>query len=169
MDVDGTVHRELFCDAHMRVSSVPEWHPWNREAPTVTMILRCSCLRSSTFCFFFCESSCNMMALQESLGVPLPWVGKEELRSHADIRQSKGDVDDSFGILCSACASWWATLQRLDSGGVVFMPTLKQPGSAQIHCGNAVSWPKVRTYFAALSAGHPISAKQWSSLTVANC
>ena len=118
---------------------------------------------------FFCESSCNMMALQESLGVPLPWVGKEELRSHADIRQSKGDVDDSFGILCSACASWWATLQRLDSGGVVFMPTLKQPGSAQIHCGNAVSWPKVRTYFAALSAGHPISAKQWSSLTVANC
>ena len=53
MDVDGTVHRELFCDAHMRVSSVPEWHPWNREAPTVTMILRCSCLRSSTFCFFF--------------------------------------------------------------------------------------------------------------------
>ncbi|CAL1148079.1 unnamed protein product [Cladocopium goreaui] len=28
--------------------------------------------------------------------------------------------------------------------GVVFMPTLKQPGSAQIHCGNAVFWKRTR-------------------------
>eukprot|EP00435_Cladocopium_sp_Y103_P027502 s1280_g6.t1 len=28
--------------------------------------------------------------------------------------------------------------------GVVFMPTLKQPGSSQIHCGNAVFWKRTR-------------------------